>query len=132
MQKETHPLRTSVPDLVEGLQALENDTITKSRVAEFLTACPVNGRSADFLYVLAGGQIHSQSHLPRRLVRSDGDLLGPRAENSRPHAQWAFRLDEPRPGRDPYAPLPIRSTQRAGESKCYRHRLLGGSSRRGT
>jgi hypothetical protein len=39
MQTDTHPLRTSVRDLVECLQALENDTITKSRVAELLTAC---------------------------------------------------------------------------------------------
>jgi cysteine dioxygenase len=45
MQMETHPLRTSVRDLVEGLRALESETITKARISEFLTASPVQAES---------------------------------------------------------------------------------------
>ena len=45
MQMETHPLRTSVRDLVEGLRALENETITKARIAEFLTASPIQAEA---------------------------------------------------------------------------------------
>ena len=45
MQMETHPLRTSVRDLVEGLRALESETITKARIAEFLTASPIQAEA---------------------------------------------------------------------------------------
>jgi len=41
MQSETHPLHTSVRDLIEGLRTLEAQTITKPRVAEFLAASPI-------------------------------------------------------------------------------------------
>jgi cysteine dioxygenase len=34
----THPLRTSVPDFVNGLRELERDLITKDRIAEYMAA----------------------------------------------------------------------------------------------
>ena len=38
---DTHPLRTSMRDFIEGLRQLEGDTITKSRVSEFVAATSV-------------------------------------------------------------------------------------------
>ncbi len=38
MAANTHPLRTSVPDFVNGLQQLERDLITKDRIAEYMAA----------------------------------------------------------------------------------------------
>lgn len=38
---DTHPLRTSIRDFIEGLRRLKDDTITKSRVAEFVAAAHI-------------------------------------------------------------------------------------------
>ncbi len=38
MAANTHPLRTSVPDFVNGLRELERDLITKDRIAEYMAA----------------------------------------------------------------------------------------------
>lgn len=36
--RTTHPLRTGIPDFVDGLRELERDLITKDRIAEYMAA----------------------------------------------------------------------------------------------
>jgi cysteine dioxygenase len=42
---DTHPLRTSLRDFVQGLKELERDFITKDRIAEYMGATPLSAEA---------------------------------------------------------------------------------------
>lgn len=66
MSMETHPLRTSVRDMVEGLCALEQEPITKSRVREFLAGCPITAKA------LSAYTLWREGAYTRNLIYRDG------------------------------------------------------------
>lgn len=66
MSMDTHPLHTSVRDMVEGLCTLEQEPITKVRVREFLESCPITANA------LSSYTFWREGAYTRNLIYRDG------------------------------------------------------------
>ncbi len=99
MAANTHPLRTSVPDFVNGLQELERDLITKDRIAEYMAATTLRPEALTS-YIWWRDSFYTRNlDLSRRVVRGDDDLLVSGAEDGDSHAQRPVGMDDGGPGR---------------------------------